>query len=232
MIKLLKLSVTESSLAQRDELYEINYLVVHYNKLLHCYTQTHTHTHTYIYIYIYIYIQYIYIYIYCNSPYYTNTLNLPNVSAYEHVLYSQNCTFWRHIHTNTGLLRDLSKRYHNRHFSKSRNTGINIVLYLVLIVDGNGISFHYRLSLNITICHVTSLAPTQACERLSTRTQFGLTSGSRTLLTHKADVFSILCYGRMLQGRVSRFRWTSLALVTKVMESVANRETISAVWNA
>jgi len=63
MIKLLKLSVTESSLAQRDELYEINYLVVHYNKLLHCYTQTHTHTHTYIYIYIYIYTVYIYIYI-------------------------------------------------------------------------------------------------------------------------------------------------------------------------
>jgi len=75
IVKLFKLSVTESSLAQRDELYEINYLIVHYNKILHC----NIHTYTCIYIYTYIYIYY-------DCPYYTNTLNRLNVSVDEHVL--------------------------------------------------------------------------------------------------------------------------------------------------
>jgi len=40
---------------------------------------------------------------------------------------------------------------------KSRNTGINIVVYLVLIMDCTLISYHYRLCINVTMCHVTSL---------------------------------------------------------------------------
>jgi hypothetical protein len=40
---------------------------------------------------------------------------------------------------------------------KSMNTGINIVVYLVLIMDCTLISYHYRLCINVTMCHVTSL---------------------------------------------------------------------------
>jgi hypothetical protein len=42
---------------------------------------------------------------------------------------------------------------------KSKNTGVSIVVYLVLIMD---VTYHYRLCTNVTICHVTSLARTKA----------------------------------------------------------------------
>ena len=45
---------------------------------------------------------------------------------------------------------------------KSRNTGINIVVYLVLIMDGTLTSYHNRIRINVTFCHVTSLARTRA----------------------------------------------------------------------
>ena len=59
------------------KLYEISYLIAHYNKKLHYYK--HTYTHAYIHTYIHTY---------CDCPYYTNTLYRPNVSAEEHVLSS------------------------------------------------------------------------------------------------------------------------------------------------
>jgi len=43
---------------------------------------------------------------------------------------------------------------------KSRNTGINIVLYLMLIMEDTLTSYRYRLCINVTMCHVTSLART------------------------------------------------------------------------
>jgi hypothetical protein len=45
---------------------------------------------------------------------------------------------------------------------KPRNTGINIVLCLVLITYGTEISYQYRLLVNIPVCHVASLALTKA----------------------------------------------------------------------
>jgi len=75
---------------------------------------------------------------------------------------------------------------------------INTVVHLVLIMHGTGTSFHYRLFINSTICHVTIPARTEARKQFSTRTHPGLASGPLALSTPKTNVFYIYCYGGKL----------------------------------
>jgi hypothetical protein len=64
----------------------------------------------------------------------------------------------------------------------------NTVRHLNLITCSTGTSYHYRLFINITVCHVTSLMYAKACKQFSMQTRFGLASGPLALLTHKTDV--------------------------------------------
>ena len=67
---------------------------------------------------------------------------------------------------------------------KSRNTGINIVVYLVLIMGGTLTSYHYRICIDVTICHVTSLAAHEGPQAL-----LGLAGGPLAFLSIKQ-----MCY--------------------------------------
>lgn len=98
----------------------------------------------------------------------------------------------------TGLPTNVLKQYHWRHFSKSINTGINIILHLVLITYGDGTSHHYHPFHNNTVSHVTSLACKKAFKQLVSAIAMWASFKLLVLLTHKTDVFLIQCYGQKL----------------------------------
>jgi len=75
---------------------------------------------------------------------------------------------------------------------------INTVVHLVLLMHGAGTSFHYRLCINSTACHVTIPVRTEARKQFSTPTHPGLASGPLALSTPKTNVFYIYCYGGKL----------------------------------
>jgi hypothetical protein len=88
-----------------------------------------------------------------------------------------NTTCRKHTDINTGY----RQIYQNSSMRDTLNVFNNTVPCLNLILYGTGTCYHYRLFVNITVFHASSLARTKARSQMSTRTELGPSSGTLAL---------------------------------------------------